>query len=354
MFRSAFRALPEYPDGDLWVTLSSEDPAGRDFGHVGWATIVLKQTKGVHKDRLRKQCLGVFACPVKDCVCRSAENATKGSCEASCVQLTRPRYLVLGGWCCCGGHCQWVFLSLVLLKAVYQACSVQIVFSTAKSSGLLEMQHRGTHGHARPPPARAPPSVSLAFAQSVLAAPSRPPKDVFSSSSSSDVGGVGGETKSDKKEALHPAIGKSLTTVRNKRQSVLRAAFSVAQLKTSKAWADRGVTVVADEEGEAIAFAASIASLSLVPSSPLATELVPLLPGTTAAAKSLLVTVAFSIERLRFVPVGVTLVLAENKPSAAQLEAHVKRLFSPAEPDHRGMLLCDCAEVKSIQTMVCV
>jgi hypothetical protein len=227
-----------------------------------------------------------------------------------------------------------VFLSLVLLKAVYQACSVQIVFSTAKSLVLLEMQHRGTHGHARPPPARAPPSVSLAFAQSVLA---RPPTALLS--------------------VLHPAIGKSLTTVRNKRQSVRRAAFSVAQLKTSKAWADRGVTVVADEEGEAIAFAASTASLSLVPGSPLATELVPLLPGTAAATKSLLVTVAFSAERLRFVPVGVTLlllVLAGKKPSAAQLEAHVKRLPSPVDPDHRGMLLCDCPEVKSIQTMVWV
>jgi hypothetical protein len=67
MSRSASRALSEYPDGDRSVTLSSNDPLASDFGHVGWATVVLKQTKGVHKDRLRKQCLGVFGCSVKDC-----------------------------------------------------------------------------------------------------------------------------------------------------------------------------------------------------------------------------------------------------------------------------------------------
>jgi hypothetical protein len=264
-------------------------------------------------------------------------------------------------------------LFLRLRKAVYHACSAQVVFSTTKSSGLLEMQHRGTHGHARPPPARAPPSASLAFAQSVLAAPSRSPKALFSSSfvsssssssassSSGGDGGGGGETKE-----LHPAIGKSLTTVRNKRQCVLRAAFSVAQLKTSKAWAGRGVTVVGDDEGrEAIAFtleasASSPSSASVSSGSPLATELVPLLPGTDAAAaagtaptKSLLVTVAFSAERLRFVPVGMTLLLLpdEKKPTAAQLEAHVKRLPSlTAGPEQHGMLYlasAGLAEVKS-------
>lgn len=67
MSRSASSVLPEYPDGDQTVTLSSNDPAGPDFGHVGWATVVLKQTNGALKDRLRKQCLGVFVCPVKDC-----------------------------------------------------------------------------------------------------------------------------------------------------------------------------------------------------------------------------------------------------------------------------------------------
>jgi hypothetical protein len=207
------------------------------------------------------------------------------------------------------------------------------------------MQHRGTHGHARPPPARAPPSVSLAFAQRVLHAPSRSPKALFSSSSSSEDG-----VEKKNKQELHPAIGKSLTTVRNKRQGVLRAAFTVAQLKTSKAWAGRGVTVVDDgDSAVAFALASSTSSPSVLPGSPLATELVlPLL-----ADKSLLVTVAFSAERLCFVPAGVTLVPDEKKPSAAQLEAHLKRLPSlAAGPEKHDMLLFPAGAFPEFKSMV--
>jgi hypothetical protein len=111
MSQSASRALPEYPDGDKTVTLSSNDPAGRDFGHVGWATIVLKQTKGVDKDRLRKQCLGVFGCPVKDCafVARPKTQPKARAQQAadlvcSTHQAKVPLVLVLGACCCCRGR----------------------------------------------------------------------------------------------------------------------------------------------------------------------------------------------------------------------------------------------------------
>jgi hypothetical protein len=65
----AVSLFPEYPDGDQSITAKVPSASDQsDFGHVGWATVVLKHTKGVHKDRLRKQCLGVFACSVKECV----------------------------------------------------------------------------------------------------------------------------------------------------------------------------------------------------------------------------------------------------------------------------------------------
>jgi hypothetical protein len=215
---------------------------------------------------------------------------------------------------------------------------------TAPSAGggglVLELRHSGVHGHARPPPGRAPPSASRALAEQVRSDPSVKAKALLSASRSGQ----------PEHKTLHPAF-RNLGTLRNKRKSVL-AEIKAAALETAhdpltelKAWQDGNLARV---QFATVAVAASasqpltlslalttsfLSSLAAAFRGPLSTEIVdlPVLSKSApfqAKSANLLATIGFSTEFRCYLPLALTLVLPTDGGDADQLTPHYEAHFS--------------------------
>jgi hypothetical protein len=161
--------FPEYPDGDLTITINAHD--FDDYSRTGWATRSRSawKLKGYAAGRARKcECLGVMRCVETDCmyVVRPAVNAKKWV-----SQLMNTR---------CHVH---------NTELIHIRCKATITwkeYTTPSSIIIHEMIHENMHEHPKPPPIRAPPSAHRKFVRSILNAPATRPKQLLVGSSFTD------------------------------------------------------------------------------------------------------------------------------------------------------------------------